>query len=206
MNGEGNMTDEYLQLVSRKAIGWIGSADSKAIGLLTIQAVLLGLVLLAQSSEGQSAIHNIAFWCFVVLTFISVAFCIATLWPRTNRGKILSESTNPILIKSPTFFKDVTKSDFCSFKKFAKEPKADVLRMDEEEQAFVLAHIATKKMMLIKWSIILVLASIFSLCVVGISRIKPSCVEDHLPSNHVTIYTSTDIYNCRNFLLQGGLS
>lgn len=137
---------EVAKTLRDNSVGWIGSADSKATTIASVLAVVLGLVSMDMAEASHAANLQAVYWAFLGLGAVSVVFCVATLWPVTNRTRHVGSA----LEKSPTYFGDVP-AEFAIFA--ARKTSDDDLKRDALEQAFIVARIARRKMVLVRWTI-----------------------------------------------------
>lgn len=145
--GDDKTADANNRLRER-AVGWIGSADSKAAAIATLVALMGGFMGLQQAEEASKGPAFIVYCAFLALSALTVLLCLAVFWPRVNRRKHLGSSA---IERSPTFFGEV-QGTYDQFKKRAVSQ--EVLDADELEQTYVLAKIAQQKMTCVKATIL----------------------------------------------------
>lgn len=133
--------------LKQASIQWIASADSKATTIASILAVVLGLVSVDMAEAVRTANLQGYYWTFLGVGALTVLLCGLTLWPRTNRRRYVPNS-NP----SPTFFGDVPDD----YESYANRVVTELdLHRDTMEQAFIVAHIAKRKMWLVRATIVM---------------------------------------------------
>lgn len=157
------------------SLSWISSADAKATTLLSIVAVVLGLLTLDGPTFEVGSAGWFVFLLLVLSLLASVSCAVGVIWPRTNRREILSVPSVPvkgsdiaadkepgcsgdvdtvarvaILTVSPTLFAEVPSSYEAYLDQTWPE---DWASRNTKEQAFVVSVIAKKKMLLVAWSI-----------------------------------------------------
>ena len=157
------LPDKHLDRLATAAGGWISAADAKAAALLGVSNILLGAVFLADLYPRVGE-HSLLKWTFVglVLTLHAVvAGCV--LWPRTNRTKILKDAEFPSPLEaSPSFFADIAQMKHAAYVTALSDEGFQT--KDKEEQAFILAIIAHRKMSAYRWSIALFVACLAVFC------------------------------------------
>lgn len=158
------------------SIGWISSADAKATTIASVLAVVLGLVSIDMAEKSHAASLEVVYWVFLGLGALSVVLCVATLWPVTDRRALVPSSK---LSASPTFFGDVP-NDFASYA--AREASEDDMRRDAFEQAFIVAHIARRKMKLVRCTIASFVATMLTLVLVAFLASRGAPSDAHAPS------------------------
>lgn len=146
-------TTEYTRSVLSTAAGWIASADQKAASILSVNGAALALVF-AFSNETEHIWARCMVLAFGLFAVISVVLCAVTVFPSTNRPRILAhaKAERPRAL-SATFFADIVKMSFPAFVSSAATTLPAALLQDAQEQAYVVAAIATRKMKLMKWAI-----------------------------------------------------
>ena len=177
---------EVLNAIMANASAYIGSADSKATGLLAVSGALLALLVAlagaaAQDKQSEATTIQFGFALFALLLAGSVATASAVLLPRTDRVAILRppfwkkpyvQSTTAILTASHTYFGDVTSLKSLEAVAQTGVPTTDMTR-DRIEQVYVLARIASKKLFWMRVSVWLLLASLLVLLIVIGLRLFP---------------------------------
>lgn len=157
----------HLERVRTGAVGWINSADSKATAILTVGGALLALLaaVLAVSSPTERPLKLVMpFVVFCIADFVSIAFAALVVYPRVNREAILKDSGwDNALPTSRTFFADIAKLSVPEFRALFAQPDDEATAADDLEQAFVLQHIASRKMYAIRASIIALSVSLAAL-------------------------------------------
>lgn len=154
------------ELIASKSVGWIASAEAKATAGLTVEAVLIGLVMMDGKHDPTHQLVTLLFWCFIASAALAAGCCLFVLWPRTNRLRLLGVKGKTSL--SPTFFEDVTAQSFENFK-FATFSDMDI-KQDAIEQAYILAKIARLKMWWVKVSFLCVGASVLLLAALSLAK------------------------------------
>jgi hypothetical protein len=92
-------TTKHLERLRNGAVGWINSADAKAVAILTVGGALLALLAavlagVAATSMGAavSKLELQLFIAFCVSDLISIALAAWAIFPRTNRARILQRA------------------------------------------------------------------------------------------------------------------
>lgn len=155
--------NQAFDRLSTAAIVWIGSADVKATALLGVSNILLGAVFLTEVSD-KGVTQTTLRAAFVVQVFLLHAVVAAgVLWPRTNRRALLKEAgfPNPLNV-SPSYFGDIAKLKYEEYAKLMQS--TDSQAADREEQTFVLAVVAHKKMFAFRVAVALFLSCLFTFC------------------------------------------
>lgn len=169
MNMTNQEFSDFYQLSYQSSVGWINSADVKATSILTIASVILGLAFVGDKVTNESGLFIIVYVMFLLATILTVLSCIVTLWPRTNRSKLLEVSNTSNL--SNIYFADVIEGDFAQFLERTNKLNSNDLQQDKIEQVFIAAKIANNKMYSIRIAVILLTLSLFLLTVLGLRSI-----------------------------------
>ncbi len=149
------MSDSYSSL-RQGAASWISSADTKATALIAVGAGLLTVIAAVLAATGilrtMGTLGVIVFIALGASSVVSLVAACAVLFPRLDRRKLLEKGgwSSP-LDRSPSFFADVATLRRDEFEKLITDPV--VIERDHQEQAYVLARIAMRKMHLLRWSV-----------------------------------------------------
>jgi MFS family permease len=158
MSAEGDPEKTKVQLTrardaSARAVGWIGSADTKATAMLTIAGAVLAIV----SGYGVGKTQWADWRFYLMLGFVlgmigTTALAALALTPRLNRVALLKcggLTEKDREAKSTLFFGDLGLLKATEFFEAMKTPATD---RDELEQAYIVAVIARRKMILVRLS------------------------------------------------------
>jgi Family of unknown function (DUF5706) len=169
-----------LERLRSGAASWIGSADGKAMAVLTVggallallAAVLAGVTAASTTALTPSKCERALFVTFCVANLVSIALSAWALFPRTNRAAILEKARwKTPLPHSRSFFADLAKLSPDEFTTMVSSQDVEPDQQDAMEQAFVLQHIARAKMCSIRLSIsalVLGLAALTGLLIVAV--------------------------------------
>lgn len=169
MPSEPDTTPSSIEKLRATSTSWIASADAKATALLGISNILLGAVFLSDIKSESSLVYwgSIAFIVIVVGLHLFVGF--GVLWPRTDRKSILNDALFSTSDKdSPSYFGDIVKLKHDDFIALMRDGERQ--RQDAEEQAYILAFIANKKMIAFQWAIGLFAFALFIFGSLAISK------------------------------------
>lgn len=153
--------DPYLSLRA-SAGAWIASADSKATALIGVDASLFTLVAAVVAATGllrDLGPYGItAFALFCTTSIISLSSACYCLWPRLERKEILAEANWTPIDRSPSHFFEVAQLSRDQLKTLLHD--VDIQESDNQEQAFVAAVIASKKMSALKTAVVSSISSL----------------------------------------------
>jgi hypothetical protein len=168
--------DRYLARLDKvrgTAVSWIGSADVKATGLLIVASVVLNALAFFPLSSTDSSLSTVTKGILLgaaILAILSVGAACMVLLPTLNRAKILKRgAAGNAPDRSLTYFSDLAELSLPVFKKTIAEATIDNEMRDVEEQTYILAVIANRKMMWMRASVVLLLACLLVIAFLGVT-------------------------------------